>query len=455
MIKVEHISKMMWLALATSARPPQLELSFADESQPFEHVWRFTGWCPPDANGTPDGIAKYAMQPASWQSHAWLAAVPHRGLGLVRVHALLNLLTVVGEGAVRHPIPTSRLNVTLLDTALDMVVREHGLSVGFELMGNPRVGGGGSRTGAYTSWRDADQLEGWGNMVAFIVSRYTARYGADVVAQWRFEGWNEPDHGCSETKRMKMNIICDQAAWLGYMDACARGVRKATPPTHRYVWGGPGSGGATATSWVLPAFLDHIAAEQARTGAYPVDFLQWHEKGTNTSAVDFELVERIQQSHPAIAAALPVGNEEADAEGGWSKVLPWRADARGAAADVRTVATHLKYVQDNPRLPNVTLGYLANDAAFLNYGDAWFEQRTFVARFEYNETNGETVGVEVIHKPTLSTMGLMALLGDRRHRAQWRGGTLLPSNDTVGAIASTREGGACARRLSCSTGLRG
>ena len=41
----------------------------------------------------------------------------------------------------------------------------------------------------------------------------------------------------------------------------------------------------------------------------------------------------------------------------------------------------------------MTWGYHANDNAFLNYGDAWFKQRTLVVRFEMNKTN--TVEVRV------------------------------------------------------------
>ena len=74
-----------------------------------------------------------------------------------------------------------------------MVAGEHQLRVGFELMGNPRVQGGGgsgaSRVGVYTSWKDAAQVEGWRAMVTALASRYIGRYGAAAVARWRFETW--------------------------------------------------------------------------------------------------------------------------------------------------------------------------------------------------------------------------------------------------------------------------
>lgn len=107
------------------------------------------------------------------------------------------------------------------------------------------------------------------------------------------------------------------------------------------------------------------------------------------------------------------------------------------------------------RAKNVTWGYLANDNAFLNYGDAWFEQRTLIARFEMNETNT----VETIRKPSINTIAMLSLLGDRRIPVRWEtdgsGPTDMdaataarhpspqpatPYSTSYGAIAATRHG---------------
>ena len=105
-------------------------------------------------------------------------------------------------------------------------------------------------------------------MVKALASRYIGRYGAAVVALWRFETWNEPDHGCNSVKKMKSNIDCDQQAWLGYWDACSDGLQQASPAGTPLVFGGPGSGGDTATSWVLPALVRHLAAKKRATGCH-------------------------------------------------------------------------------------------------------------------------------------------------------------------------------------------
>lgn len=62
--------------------------------------------------------------------------------------------------------------------------------------------------------------------------------------------------------------------------------------------------------------------------------------------------------------------------------------------------------------PNCTINYtlLSNDNAFLSYHPHPFTQRTLTARFQVNNT--EPPHVQLITKPVLAVMGLLALLGD-------------------------------------------
>ena len=71
----------------------------------------------------------------------------------------------------------------------------------------------------------------------------------------------------------------------------------------------------------------------------------------------------------AMAAALPMGNEEADMMGGWNHQLSWHSDAYNAAGLVRILAMHEDMVNVNATFTakGVKLGYIANDNAFLNY----------------------------------------------------------------------------------------
>ena len=132
----------------------------------------------------------------------------------------------------------------VLDQVLDLVVKDHGFRLGFELMGNPLFAAApapapasaaaaapssstaasaasvspspppspsGTPPGLFTDWRDAAQLGSRRRMVAAVASRYVGRYGVDVVKRWRWEGWNElqdePDHHCNTTRCVHMSFV--------------------------------------------------------------------------------------------------------------------------------------------------------------------------------------------------------------------------------------------------------
>ena len=54
---------------------------------------------------------------------------------------------------------------------------------------------------------------------------------------------------------------------------------------------------------------------------------------------------------------------------------------------------------------------LSNDNAFLSYHPHPFSQRTLTARFQVNNTHPPHV--QLLRKPVLTVMGLMALLGEQ------------------------------------------
>lgn len=60
---------------------------------------------------------------------------------------------------------------------------------------------------------------------------------------------------------------------------------------------------------------------------------------------------------------------------------------------------------------NNTINYtlLSNDNAFLSYYPHYFTQRTLTARFQMNNT--KPPHVQMVRKPVLTVMGLLALLG--------------------------------------------
>lgn len=60
----------------------------------------------------------------------------------------------------------------------------------------------------------------------------------------------------------------------------------------------------------------------------------------------------------------------------------------------------------------VRYALLSNDNAFLSYHPHPFSQRTLTARFQVNNTRPPHV--QLLRKPVLTAMALLALLGERR-----------------------------------------
>ena len=178
-------------AMASAKAGPAFRVNFSSTQQsPFPHIWRATGWCPP-GNMSATAIHEYGTSESSWLNHAHIRAAG--GIDYVRIHDLLNLIEV-------RPGSTSMPDFyfSKLDGVLDLVVRDHGFDLGFEIMGNP--------SGYFTDWGDVAQLVTWRRMVREIAERYVGRYGLDVVRRWRWEGWNEPDHKCNSHSKMAANI---------------------------------------------------------------------------------------------------------------------------------------------------------------------------------------------------------------------------------------------------------
>ena len=405
----------------------------SDHARPLPHYWAATGWCPPEPMRA---MPFYFNSESSLQNHATIASIPNGGIRTVRIHDLLYMLRVP-EGSDPERLEPSALNFSLLDRGLD-ILNSSGLAVGFELMGNPLFQDRSDDVGVFTDWRSASQLASWESMVRAIAEHYIDRYGIEAVRTWRFEAWNEPDHACSIEGKMKAGIACDLDSWVGYMRSSANGLRKADP---ELIFGGPGSGGATLSTDFLEATVSLVFnASEPR-----IDFIQWHKKGIfsdgakDSLVFDKGVVDEILQRTVAHSATkpsrVPIGNEEVDVEGGWNKVFAWRGDLRYPAAMARSLLAHQHAFRENETvISSLDYSYHANDNAFLNYGDQWFDQRTLTVRFEMNETGA----VEVLRKASANLMAMLSLLGDTKHST--RG---VPNADTnasvpLGAISTSR-----------------
>ena len=166
----------------------------------------------------------------------------------------------------------------------------------------------------------------------------------------------------------------------------ANGLRDVSP---RLLWGGPGTGGDSLQAPnFLVAMLEHVAT---KGNATKLDYIQWHEKGYLATAGGKDSNTHIDVANAnAVASAgvetsMPIGNEEVDPLGGWNRIEQWRGDAQYPAAAARILNMHQVAVRE-AFAGRANYAYHANDNAFLNYGDKWFDQRTLVARFEMNKT---------------------------------------------------------------------
>uniref|UniRef100_A0A8C6LD09 Alpha-L-iduronidase n=1 Tax=Nothobranchius furzeri TaxID=105023 RepID=A0A8C6LD09_NOTFU len=374
------------------------------------HFWRSTGFCPPLPHTQSD---QFDLSIDQQLNLAYLGSVPHGGIQQVRIHWMLELVTAQPQ-----------YNFTKLDQLMDLLW-VNGLQPGFELMG--------SVSNYFTDFENKSQVVEWRNLVYLIAKRYIDLYGLGSVSRWNFETWNEPNNHNFD------NVTMSVQGFLNYYDACSEGLRAASELLR---FGGPGdSCHAPPHSLYCWAMLQHCYnGTNFFTGETTVriDYIALHKKGGGYSLPilqqEIQTVGEIQERFPRFRS-LPVYNDEADPLVGWSKPQVWRADVTYAAMVVKVIKQHQDLLLGNP---NSTINYtlLSNDNAFLSYHPHPFTQRTLTARFQVNNTHPPHV--QLIRKPVLTVMGLLALLGDTQVLAQvlTSGGE---HSDTLGVLASSHR----------------
>lgn len=92
---------------------------------------------------------------------------------------------------------------------------------------------------------------------------------------------------------------------------------------------------------------------------------------------------------------------------GWVAVVPAAPDAHPACRQVIAQHQNLLVANDSS---SIRYALLSNDNAFLSYHPHPFSQRTLTARFQVNNTRPPHV--QLLRKPVLTAMGLLALLGE-------------------------------------------
>nr|XP_015195539.1 PREDICTED: alpha-L-iduronidase [Lepisosteus oculatus] len=381
----------------------------------LKHFWKSTGFCPPLPHDTAD---KYVLSKDQQMNLAYIGSIPHKGIEQVRIHWLLELVTVNVVNEEPH------YNFTKLDKLIDLLW-QNGLRPGFELMG--------SAGGYFTDFEDKRQVMEWKKMVSLLAKRYIDKYGLGYVSKWNFETWNEPNNHDFD------NVTVTIQGFLNYYDACSEGLKDASPLLQL---GGPGdSCHSPPHSPYCWAMLTHCYnGTNFFTGETGVrlDYIALHKKGEGSSLrileQEIETIKEIQQCFPSFKY-LPVYNDEADPLVGWSKPQLWRADVTYAAMVVKVIGQHQNLLMASPENTiNYTL--LSNDNAFLNYHPHYFTQRTLTARFQMNHTRPPHV--QLLRKPVLTVMGLLSLLGEKQISAHITADGK-GKDSTLGVIASIHE----------------
>ena len=376
--------------------------------------------------------ATHALRADELENTLHIGAVPRRGVTQVRIHYLLDLVTVLGFTPSNGTASGWQLQYLWdgLDFALDWLVANN-LSPGFELMGSP-AGFPALPAAFYSPYNGNGHiypnqtLPMFRALVGDLLQRYIARYGKQEVQSWKIESWNEPDQGWGFPKIQNSSDPV-LTAYTAYWDACAAGIEDAEAATGaRLTFGGTASGRAAGDAYFLPAMLNHRASggRNSLTGA-PVrwDYISAHVKGASTSYVTVQgewAVSALLRSNaawrdPAAGLlALPVSNDEGDPMVGWEKPEPWRGDARYAAIIPKMVAQHATAIADNATGGGGLnpLGLLSFDGAFMNGVDdtyTGFGLRTMTARFG-GPAPGDASPTAFVRKNGLAAFALLARL---------------------------------------------
>ncbi|XP_021935805.1 alpha-L-iduronidase isoform X2 [Zootermopsis nevadensis] len=389
MYSLPKTAAILWcFSIVIVAREPRVIVNIAEPSVgELRHFWDSTGLCPPAPRSV---VARFLLAEDERFNLALIGSLPHQSLSQVRIHWLLDLITVSHLDDSGTPL----YNFTLLDQLFDWM-QIYRLNPGFELMGNP--------SHLFRDFNNDTQVEMWRHLVRQVASRYIDRYGLSTVEQWRFETWNEPD-------LKSYNILnFTVESYMRYFEASSGGLRDAGHGRLRF--GGPAGLFKTLEKHPLCwGLLQHCANQTACS----LDFISFHKKGAASSAAVLEqglqFARDLSVMFPSLGR-IPLANDEADPLTGWSKSEPWRADVRYGAMVAAVIADHQHVMVRQQGLP---LQLLSNDNAFLNYHPYYFTQRTLLARFQMNETNPPHV--QFIRKPVYTTMALLSFLGNQELR---------------------------------------
>jgi xylan 1,4-beta-xylosidase len=246
-------------APGTGAGPPEpvaVQVDAATETGQLDRVWRMVGserLSQLRLDETPDDkqIAVEFAE-ALRQAHADLGAT------LVRAHAILHDDNAVVR---RDAEGTLRFDFSRVDAIYDQLL-ELGLRPVVELSFMPAALARDPELTVFTYRGIISPPADWGEwrrLVTELTAHLVERYGADEVAQWAFEVWNEPN--------LTVFWPGSQEDYLRLYAESALAVKAVDP---RLPVGGPST---AAGEWI------ELLAEHAASNDLPLDFVSTHTYG--------------------------------------------------------------------------------------------------------------------------------------------------------------------------------
>jgi xylan 1,4-beta-xylosidase len=394
----------LWLAAtAAAAEPPiAIDVDLGRVAAPFPPICRYFGYDEPNYTYMPNGrkllgeLSALAATPVYIRTHFLLAT------GDGRPNFKWGSTNVYTEDAGGQAIYNWTIVDRIFDTYKEARARPF-VEIGFmpqALSTHPDPYAAVWSPGAafdryYLGWTyPPKDFKRWAELVYQWVRHAVARYGADAVATWYWELWNEPDiaywHGTPEE-------------YDTLYDVTAAAVKRALPAAKV---GGPattGPSGAHAAGF-LRQFLEHCRAVHA-----PLDFVTYHAKGS-PQIVDGHI--QMGMAHHAADVAkgfeivaefpefrgLPIVLSESDPEGCAAcsaRVYPGNAYRNGAlyAAYTAAMLRNILDLADRHRV---------NIQGMLTWAFE-FEGQTYFEGFRTLATNG-------IDKPVLNLFRMAGLM---------------------------------------------
>ncbi len=194
----------------------------------------------------------------------------------------------------------------------------------------------------------------WDALIKALVTHWTERYGADEVAQWYFEIWNEPNH---QSFFSPVNPATRRDEYFELYAHTAKAVKSVNAA---YRVGGPA---ATGAIWIS----DLIA--YCTTNQVPLDFISYHAYG-------------LGGRHGTVTPADNLGGGGLDESG--TKPLWVNRDLHGAAKNATAALPQIA----KSSLPNLPVCITEWSASYSNHDpvhDSYFEAPYILEQLKHTE----------------------------------------------------------------------